>query len=459
MQYSIVNFSEVKKTLDLRMDAEYWHPSFIKNSKLFSSKYIIQNFISDGLSNIKSSPINRDFEYLEISKIPLGSLSYDTTQIRQGAEPDRAHYILQKKDVVVSTVRPNRNAVALIGKDGIIGSSGLCVLRARNIEPEYLFVFCKTKYFVKCLMRANKATMYPAVSYKDILKMSFLFPASDFRKRIKHNIQKALSYIEESGKAFKQAQDILLSELGLKDWKPKHYLSFTRQYSDVEQAGRMDAEYFQPKYEQIIHKIKTYKGGWDTLGNLVDIKDNHFKPKPTFLYKYIELSHVSENGKIINCISEKGKNLPSRARRLISRRDVIVSSIEGSLSKVAVIDSNYDQCICSNGFYVINSNNINSETLLVFLKSITGQFQLKRSCSGYILTAISKNSFRNIIFPKIGIDIQKKIQIIIMNSLKLYKKSTKLMELSKQVVEKAIEKDEKQALHHLKNKLSQLSQK
>ena len=458
MQYSIVFLSEIRQTFELRMDAEYWRPVFIKNSKLISEQKKITDFTIQDISNIKSNPIERDFEYLEISKIPLNSFEYETTQIHKGEEPDRAHYILRKNDVAVSTVRPKRNAVALIQKDEVIGSSGLAILRTQSIEPEYLFAFCKTDYFIKCLMRANKASMYPAISNKDILDMPLFVPSEKFREKIKENIQKALSWTRKSKKLLAEAQSLLLSELNLTDWKPKHRLSFIRRYSDIEQAGRLDAEYFQPKYEDIINKIKAYKGGWDTLQKLVFVKDDNFKPEKEVLYKYIELSDISNNSEIIGYITEKGKNLPNRAKRIVSKGDVVISSIEGSLSKIALIDQEYDKAICSNGFYVINSTKLNSETILLLMKSIVGQLQLKKGCSGMILNSISKDEFYKIAFPILDTNIQAQIQNAVTESLSLYNRSKKLLEYSKHTVEKAIEQDEKSALAWLKNKLSKISQ-
>ncbi len=52
----------------------------------------------------------------------------------------------------------------------------------------------------------------------------------------------------------------------------KHRLTFVKNYSDVEQTERLDAEYFQPKYEEIVHAIKNYPAGWDTLRNLVTVE-------------------------------------------------------------------------------------------------------------------------------------------------------------------------------------------
>ena len=82
----------------------------------------------------------------------------------------------------------------------------------------------------------------------------------------------AFRYIQKSELTFKEAENILLSELGLTNWQPKHQLTFIKNFSDTEQAERIDAEYYQPKYDAIISTIKNYSGGWERLDKLVEIK-------------------------------------------------------------------------------------------------------------------------------------------------------------------------------------------
>jgi hypothetical protein len=40
----------------------------------------------------------------------------------------------------------------------------------------------------------------------------------------------------------------------------------------VDQAGRYDAEYFQPKYDEMIEKIEQYQGDWDFVENIFEYK-------------------------------------------------------------------------------------------------------------------------------------------------------------------------------------------
>jgi restriction endonuclease S subunit len=135
----------------------------------------------------------------------------------------------------------------------------------------------------------------------------------------------------------------------------------------------------------------------------------------------------------------QGKELPSRARRKVNSGDVIISSIEGSLESCALIPDNYDNALCSTGFYVINSANINSETLLVLFKSEVMQNILKRNCSGTILTAINKTDFLNIPVPLIHSEIQCQIAELITQSFSLRRESERLLEEAKEMVEREIE--------------------
>ena len=236
----------------------------------------------------------------------------------------------------------------------------------------------------------------------------------------------------------------------------KYQLTFIKNYSDTEQAERIDAEYFQPKYEEIITAIKAYKGGCDVLENLVDLNDKNYKPKEKQQYKYIELANITGNGEIADCMAEEGQNLPSRARRKVKAGDLIVSSIEGSLSSIALIDEEYNHALCSTGFHVINSKNYSSEALLVLLKSLVGQLQLRKGCSGTILTAINKDEFSKIVLPIISPKKQTPIQQKVIESFNLRKQSKRLLGCAKRAVEMAIEQDEKTAINWLENETKEM---
>ena len=203
-------------------------------------------------------------------------------------------------------------------------------------------------------------------------------------------------------------------------------------------SGRLDSEYYQSKYDAIERKIKDYKGGYFHL-QPSQIKDSNFTPKAQEKYRYIELANIGNNGNISEPLEGLGENLPTRARRKVKTGDFIMSSIEGSLTSCALITPEFDNCLVSTGFYVLNSAELNSETLLVLFKCAFFQEYLKKFPSGTILTAISKDELQNILIPKIDTATQTQISLKIQKSFALRKESKDLLESAKSKVEQAIQ--------------------
>ena len=68
-------------------------------------------------------------------------------------------------------------------------------------------------------------------------------------------VNNAHQKIKESKQIYQNAEKILLSELGLFDWQPKHTLTWVKQSSEIIKTQRVDAEHFQPKYEEIVDRL------------------------------------------------------------------------------------------------------------------------------------------------------------------------------------------------------------
>lgn len=206
----------------------------------------------------------------------------------------------------------------------------------------------------------------------------------------------------------------------------------------LHKSGRLDSEYYQSKYDLMETKIKDYKGGYCKL-QPSEIKDSNFTPKAQEKYRYIELANIGNNGNISEPLEDFGENLPTRARRKVKTGDFIMSSIEGSLTSCALITPEFDNCLVSTGFYVLNSSELNGETLLVLFKCEFFQEYLRKFPSGTILTAISKDELQNILIPKINPATQEQIALKIQKSFTLRAKSKDLLQNAKIKLENAIE--------------------
>ncbi|MCX2683159.1 restriction endonuclease subunit S [Campylobacter sp. MIT 21-1684] len=453
LEVSVLKLSEVQKDNESkRIDSEYFKKEYLENEEKIRGQKIILDFIDTKIKNIKSFNLNKNFNYLQISDIDLNNgLTYSAIEVDFTDIPDRATYVLQKNDICVSSVRPNRNAVALIkNPKRLIGTSGFCVLRLKEkvILPEFLYVFCKTEFFITKMMRANTASLYPAVLDSDIHKCKIPLLPMSFQLEIEKMVKDSHLALEQSKTLYKEAESLLYTELGLNPQNPLQSILESKQSESINfriatlkesflKTGRLDSEYYQVKYEEIESFIKSYQGGFGKL-EIMEIKDANFKPKAKEKYRYIELANIGANGSISMPIEELGEDLPTRARRLVKEGDLIISSVEGSLSSCALITKEFHYCIVSTGFYVLKSHSINSETLLVLFKSAVFQDYLKKFPSGTILSAISKEELQNILIPKINADTQDSIASCVQKSFDLRKQAKVLLNEAKEKVEQAI---------------------
>lgn len=134
-----------------------------------------------------------------------------------------------------------------------------------------------------------------------------------------------------------------------------------------------------------------------------------------------------------------GKEAPGRAKRILKTGDVLVSSVQGSLGKVALVGKEQQGYLASTGFFQLRSKDILPEVLLVIAKSIFMQSQLEQRCTGTILTAVPKESINNILVPILPEKTQQKIAGLVRESHVARKKAKELLEEAKRKVEELIE--------------------
>lgn len=452
MQQSVVDYQRVKDNNIFRLDADFYRADYLNYLQQINKhdKYFLKRILHP--TEIKRIYEETGIQILLAQNVRNNELDFSNIVfMNESVKEELKRNKLQYDDVILTRSGANfGQAAAYKQNDEVYACADVLVIKnSREIKGGYLSTFFNTKQGRALLDRGSYGMAQPHIAPSYLYSLPIPRFDTDFENRIDDLVNKAESYKFNSLDLYSQAEQLLLSELGFLDWKSEHKLTFTVNLSAAKKAERFDAEYFQPKYDEIIKVVENYKGGFDELGNLAEIKDKNFTPKNSQQYKYIELSSISSNGEISSYAENFGKELPSRARRKVQKDDVIISSIEGSLKSIALIYENWTDALCSTGFFVINSKKINSETMLVLLKTKIGQLQLKKGCRGTILTAIGKEEFSKIILPKINPKIQNKIKEKILKMYEAKKVSKELLETAKRCIEIAIEENEGEALVYL----------
>ena len=109
-----------------------------------------------------------EFEYIDLSAVDNDSkLIAAATTVTGSEAPSRARQLVAEGDILVSTVRPNLNAVAVVPAelDGATASTGFTVLRpAAALNGRFLFHWVRSHDFISDMVRKATGASYPAVS-------------------------------------------------------------------------------------------------------------------------------------------------------------------------------------------------------------------------------------------------------------------------------------------------------
>ena len=445
----------------IRIDAEYFKKKYLTEDSLrekYSNLYLDNFcFITDGQHGYHEVDESSPIRHLTAKNFKNWFADDNNAdRLAKWVDDNNRRSALRENDIVVTT-RGTVGYCAIVKNDVLPANIDQDVARiflksVDEITAQYLLVYVNCKFGQDWLKRNQTGMVQQGIALWRIKEMPIPKLPPTFQKTISEIVEQSFDNLKTSNQAYSLAEQILLAEIGLQDFEPAQDAVNIKNFSDSFQtSGRLDAEYYQKKYDDYINLVHSYKKGSEPIREACINNGQNFTPDAKTEYRYIELSNIGKSGDINGCTVNIGEELPSRARRLVSKNDVVISSIEGSLDSCALVTEEYSGALCSTGFYVLRSEKINSETLLVLFKSELMQNLLKQNCSGTILTAINKDEFLNIPVPLIDKNKQKQIAVLIKQSFALKKQSEQLLEVAKRAVEIAIEQDEVMALKYIQD--------
>ena len=455
--WSIIKKSETEGSS--RIDAEYYQPKYLFiDSNIRKSSFGYKSLKEVGAkvvsgpfgSSLKSkSYLKEGVPFIRISDLYYFFIRKDNLVYISELDNQRLHSSqLQEGDLVLSKVGNTIGVVSIITNDiGRVNISenniGIKLQRLDYGVKIFLLTFLNSKLGQEQILRRISGNAQPKLNIADIYEINFYNPTENVLQIVENLVVNAKKCVDDSNIFYSQAEQILLEELGLKDLDLKDDLFCTTTLKEVKDNNRMDAEYYLPKYEELIAHIRNYKNGYCGLLDIAqNITTNYDPLKEGECFRYIELSNIQASiGIIENAKSLRTEDAPSRAKRKLKKGDVIVSSIKGSLDKTAMVVSDFDGAFASNGFFQFRAKSVNPAYLTLLVKSDIVYLQLFKEASGAILSAVPKESLKNIIIPKLEKNIQEEISKLVQNAHEKYYKSKLLLEQAKHKVEEMIEKE------------------
>lgn len=444
LEISVVKLSEVLEDVDLRLESEYYNSEHIVFNSVQGCD--IESFSQYGTSEDlneegKGFPILRlnEFDSFFISKPSkyCDLISKETFELLK----------LKKNDVLICRTNGNPKYV---GKAAIVPknyeyafASYVFRLRPKTdiINSATLVSFLNSKYgrieIEKYSMVGNQANFSPA----KFRQIAIPILSKELNNKIEEIVYKSFELLEESKSLYSQAEDLLLGELGLKDWRPKNTLHTTKKFSDFAQSGRLDAEFYQPKYDEIEKVIKSYKGGYDIVSNLFNQNLDVCDYKKTE-YNYVEIGDVNVGDGSVSFNKVDTSELPDNAKRVLHKNDILISKVRPYRGAVAIIDFEQEDLIGSGAFTVLQEkSSYKKETLQILFRTAVYKDWLLKWNVGSSYPVIKDEDILNLPIPILPEAIQTKIASLIQQSFECKAQSKQLLEDAKRMVETEIEKN------------------
>jgi hypothetical protein len=129
---------------------------------------------------------DKDFPYIEISDVDGATCSVRSKLVPCIHAPSRARKRVRDGDVLVSTVRPERRTIGVVGTadDGAVCTTGFAVLRPNGIDPLVLARLLQTDAVNVQLMRHNVGIAYPAIKEDCLLEVALPLEANTLRELV-----------------------------------------------------------------------------------------------------------------------------------------------------------------------------------------------------------------------------------------------------------------------------------
>ena len=156
------------------------------------------------------------------------------------------------------------------------------------------------------------------------------------------------------------------------------------------------------------------KAGWQTktLGEVLQ-KTETVNPvqSPETEFDYIDVSSVSNTAFEVEQTQRlKGKDAPSRARKLVKTNDVIFATIRPTLRRIAIVPAHLDRQVCSTGYFVLRPKVVLDHRFVYYwLFSEEFMRQMEALQKGASYPAVTDKEVRDQVIPFPSLPEQQRI--------------------------------------------------
>jgi type I restriction enzyme, S subunit len=451
LEAAVVKLSEIGDwNKSFRLDSEY----FAKSTRKYLKKIRTSNFslISDVVERVQH-PVEVVREYeddglltimaknVRSNRVDLSDRKYMPEGLLKTVQNNK----LEPGDVLMTRTGANYGVVA--PWNSIVTAyacADVLVLRNPVVPTGFLSSYLSSKIGSNFVLRGGYGGAQPHVAPSYIVDL----PVPRFsmiEPRIDALVSSASKCEVEALKKIGDAEFILLTGLGLANWKPPEPLSYAASSSDALASARLDAQFFAPRIRQLLDHLSS---AGNSIASICTSRREKFSPQKHGDFDYIEISDLDGTG-TTSSSHVAAEDAASRATWFVRPGDVITSTVRPIRRLSAQIMPDQDGYVCSSGFVVLNPTGVSSELLLTYLRLLVICELMDLYASASMYPAISETDLLALPFPAVDARTDSAVVLAVQDGRNARKRALGLLDAAKRAVEIAIEDSEAAAVAYL----------
>lgn len=463
LECSEISFSKLGEDNDkYRIDSEFYQKKYIGAYNLLKNmkhSTIVQEYacLTDFHANGSYKDIAQNYELLDEENYAymVRTTDLETKNYFENVKYISEYtynYLAKSKvyggEVLINKIgNPGRTFIMPKLNRPVSLGMNLFLLRMKKdaiIKEHVLWAYLNTDIGRNIIERNINGTV-PLTIDKASIKSLFVPCFSEiFQEKIGILVNKGFELELESIEEYKGAEILLESIIGIKSEDLRRKTIVEKNFSEsFIQTGRIDAEYYQEKYEYLLSRIEKFDlknlGGKEGLVNITTSIEPGSDEYCETGIPFIRVSDVSKYG-----LSEPNifldKNSIPNITVLYPKKNTILFSKDGSVGIAYKLEED-KKIVTSSALLHLTVKNLDMvlpEYLTLVLNSLVVRLQAERDSSGALIQHWKKSEIENVVIPIIDRDSQQLITNKLMDSFAHRKKAMELFEKTKLAVENAI---------------------
>ncbi|AEF93189.1 restriction modification system DNA specificity domain protein [Desulfotomaculum nigrificans CO-1-SRB] len=400
------------------------------NSGPFGSALLASQYVDKGVAFIR--PLNCKDYIVDIDNDVVFISKEDSERLKSSK--------FSSGDLIFTKIGNGIGDVAIIPQkifECNISGNLMGVKVKNNIDNYYVLTFLKSIYGQNQIWQGMMNSAKPKIDMDTLKSIVIPIPSPEIQKYIGDKVRKAEEFREEAKRLKKEAEEILINEIGFNNVN-KGNLKYHWIKEDIVD-DRIDSDFYDLKYQVLIEIEKKYN-----CYLMEDIIIDKYTGKtPGKEYDDIKgiplivVKNVEEN--ILNLDNNDRRIKDNNSFKKTEENDLLITRV-GSVGVVSIVEENEKGLFLSDNVICLKlKEGLFNRYIAFYLNSIYGKLMVERWTKGAVQGVINYESINKFKIPIMDNNIMKEIDLKILKWKQLLAISKQLIQEAKQDVEDLIE--------------------